>query len=236
MEVTMEKINLITPEDMATFDRIDRDCLKMHVCPPPKTFINMKVHDASGNLTLDMDMPSRSWVRNAYNYMAMQFLGVSADSGGTTFGEGKLPLKDTSGAIKQTSNIYYTSSTINYAPTATTGVTGIQVGSSATAESFEHNELAAMITSGSAAGELNYQAMSPGVATYDSGTKKWTVVHSRIFNNNSGGDVTVNETAWVWSISSSYIMVSRDLLPSAVTVSNAAQLTVTYTIEMTFPA
>lgn len=232
----MEKINLITPEDMATFDRIDRDCLKMHVCPPPKTFINMKVHDASGNLTLDMDMPSRSWVRNGYNYMAMQFLGVKADSGGTTFGEGKLPLKDTSGTIKQTSNIYYTNDIISYAPGATTGVTGIQVGSGTTAESFEHNALATMITSGSGSGQLAYQAMSAGVATYNSGTKKWTAVHTRILNNNSGGDVTVNESAWVWNISNAFTMVSRDLLSTPVTVTNGAQLTVTYTIEMTFPA
>lgn len=233
----MEKINLITPEDMATFDRIDRDCLKMHVCPPPKTFINMKVHDANGNLTLDMDMPSRSWVRNAY----IGFLGRAVKTStfpGSSYEAGSGSPKDIGGIIRTHGYIGGSYAPPELVNTSANNSYGIVVGSGSDAESFDSFKLSSIIASGTGSGQLSYAAMSGGVATYESGTKKWSVVHTRVFNNNGGAEVSVNEVGlygYVVSVPVTF-MLCRDLLPAPVVVNSAAQLTVTYTIEMTFPA
>ena len=59
---------------------------------------------------------------------------------------------------------------------------------------------------------------------------------SKIFNNNSGAEITVSEVGLAGYESGQSMLMCRDVLASPVTVPNAGQLTVTYTIEMTFPA
>lgn len=236
----MNKINLITPEDIETYNRIDRDCLAMHVCPPPKTFINMKVHDASGDLTLDLDMPSRSWVRNAYNSMAHMFLDLFQTAGSATFGEGSLSVKHNGGTVyRETGYKLQISSLNSYQGIAGAAYSGIAVGTSDAAESLDNFSLNTLIAHGTTAGKLNYNAQTNQGGTYTSGTKKWSNVLTRVFDNSSGGDIAVKEVGLIafcyYNSSATYFLFARDLLPEAVTVANGAHLTVTYTIEMTFP-
>jgi len=63
----------------------------------------------------------------------------------------------------------------------------------------------------------------------------------RYFNNNSGGDVNVNEVALVLNQPQGGAvygkwMQSRDKLASTVTVPNTGQLKVTYTVQLAYPA
>ncbi|GAH72404.1 unnamed protein product, partial [marine sediment metagenome] len=60
----------------------------------------------------------------------------------------------------------------------------------------------------------------------------------RYFNNNSGGNVDVNEVALVTNgyFGGAHIwMQSRDKLGATVTVPSTGQLKVTYTVELTYP-
>jgi len=236
----MNKINLITPEELATFDRIDRDCLKMHVMPPPKTFINMKVHMPNGELVSELDMVSRSWVRNAYNMALVRMLPSDVGAGHTTFGAGVLGIKKTDNSVEtpasSASNIW------NYVGRWTGAANavnqGIVVGTGVGAESFESNTLGTLIAAGNSATQLAYQADDVGTFSYAAGTKKWTLTKYRIMNNNSGGSISVSEVGIICNLYGNTVifLMCRDLLGAAVVVANTAQLTVTYTMEMTFPA
>lgn len=227
----MKHTNLLTQEDLARFDRIDRDCLEMHVCPPPKTFIELSVTDGDGIEVERYTDRAHSWVRNFYNTMLCEI------------GDGNL---NNSGEINVAGSTYRkyrvgtaaSSSTINM-NTGANGVDyeGILVGSGNGAESFNSYELTTPILTGSTSGKLTYNAESTPVYAYNASTKKWTITRSRVYNNNSGASITVNEVAiCAGSNASTSMLHCRDLLASAVTVPNAGQLTVTYTIEMTFPA
>jgi electron transfer flavoprotein alpha subunit len=70
---------------------------------------------------------------------------------------------------------------------------GIVVGTSDTAFGIDQYALQAEIESGSSAGEFAYTAMAVGVATYTSTTDTWKITHTRIYNNNSGGSITVKD-------------------------------------------
>jgi len=234
-------INEITPEHLAKLDQIDRNCIAMHVPTPPKTFINMQVHDKEGNLTLDYSMPSRSWVRNAYNRLASQMLeldGATVTGSATAYEAGSLKIK------QQNATVYTYGEWLTGAQTYTTAAIsndtyGIIVGTGNTAESFEHYALAAKVANGTSAGQISYQAQDAPVGAYNSDTKKWTATITRIFNNNSGGSISVAEVGYVCQLyyaAAKDMLVCRDLLAEAVAVANGAQLTVTYTIEMTYPA
>ena len=239
-------INEITPEYRAKLDQIDKDCMAMHVPTPPKTFINMKVHDKDGSLLSDYSIPSRSWVRNAYNILACQLLVLNNDTvtgGATSYEAGSLKNKDTGGIDRSTSGYTHRlrQSALVVGESEDSGY-GIVVGSGDTAESFEHHKLITKIIHGTGSGQLSYTAQASPSPGYNSDNKKWTAENSRIFNNNSGDTVTVKEVGLVAKIdfgsstTISYILLCRDLLVSAVNVPNGGQLTVTYTIEMTYPA
>jgi len=63
----------------------------------------------------------------------------------------------------------------------------------------------------------------------------------RYFNNNSGGNVSVNEVALVckyflYGAGLMIMLLSRDKLGATVTVPDTGQLKVTYTIELAYPA
>ncbi len=224
------RINEITSEELEILKDIDRNCIAMHLPCPPKTFINMKVHEG-GELVLDYDMRSKSWVRNAHNIL----LGVYACRDlGTTYEAGSTYLKQTNATL---------SSVIGNPPDNPVGAlgsasSGIVVGTGDNAESFEGYALETLVLHGTTVGKLSYAAQNATALSYDSGTKIWTAIFARIFNNNSGAAITITETAmYYYDSGTGYCyMLCRDLLGSSVEVANTAQLTVTYTMAYTFPA
>ena len=75
--------------------------------------------------------------------------------------------------------------------------------------------------------------------TYDTPTRVLSNRLVRYFNNNSGGDIAVNEVALVNSMQQPgawpRFVMSRDKLDTTVTVPDTGQLKVTYTIQLTYP-
>jgi hypothetical protein len=115
---------------------------------------------------------------------------------------------------------------------------GIQVGSGSNAYSFEDYALQTLIAHGTGAGQLYYVAQQR-TSAYDVATKKWTILHTRQFNNNSGGDITIRELGLTFQLvmsNSKYILFSRDLLAEAKVLTNGQSVTYKYTIEYIFPA
>lgn len=135
----------------------------------------------------------------------------------------------------------------SYVSTTDFASTGIVVGTGSRTESFNDTNLDVQILSSSIPGTSNrlfHQLPISSQPVYNTLTKTWTNSVSRVFNNNSGGNILVRETAIYFEFPSSdgftsiprYVMFTRDLLDSTLTVFNGGQLTVTYTWSIVFPA
>lgn len=222
----MKVTNLLTQADRDMFDRIDRDCIAMHVPTPPKTFIELSVIDGDGVEVERYTDRAHSWVRNAYNYLWQRFNGGNTVVG-STYGAGSLRTVQSSGSLWSFLNVLFNNSSEEAGPI---------VGTGSAAESMESYSLTTKILNGTTSGKLTHNTTTFSTPSYDGVSKKWTSGVSKIFNNNSGAEITVSEVGLAGYESGQSMLMCRDVLASPVTVPNAGQLTVTYTIEMTFPA
>lgn len=201
---------------------------------------------------------SHSWNRNAYNWMMSQLGGRHGNA--VAFGAGGLSVLTTSGThrtggrpIGIGARDVSSTSTLDRmfnveSPTLNTRALvggagesdrGIVVGSGNAAENFDGYSLDALITNGTGAGQLEHTAQSIATAYADLTLQ---VIHTRFFNNNSGGSVNINETGIVTLIAtgastyaSDRMLITRDLLPSTINLPDTGQLKVTYTIELVYP-
>jgi len=227
----MKHIQLFTNTDKEIFDRIDRDCFAMHIAPPPKTFIELSVKDNSGIELERYTDRSHSWVRNGYNKWIQLFMGAIT---GTTYASASLACKDTDGSALNTIDGY----SQTFTASAADNEFSILIGTGTAAESFEAYKLQTKILEGNTTGKMSHAACAAPTTNFNSDTKKWSIVFSRVFNNNSGGSIVVSEIGMVakaWTAANNYRMICRDLLVTGITVPNAGQLTVLYTMEMTYP-
>jgi len=221
---------------------------KLHI-PIPEAFLELEVRDRDGRVIQKHKQRSHSWVRNAYNMLFGQLAGK--DLKDTTFGAGLLSIKDTDGTIRYDGATYFgrkdttltnslDGTSLGYKAPAGNDTKGIIVGSGTNAESFEDHTLQTKIANGTGAGQLSYVQSELHVISYDAGTKVLKNSLVRYFNNNSGGDVSVNEVGIVGygSVYLTYCswLMSRDKLATTVTVPNTGQLKVTYIVQLTFPA
>jgi hypothetical protein len=244
-------INEITQDELDTLKRIDTNCHRMHTFAPPKVFIDLNVFNSDGEHVLEYKKLSKTWVRNAYNVLAMQTMGLPSNINGTTFEAGKLTCKSVSGSLYYSTkpswigNGGWGSNDVGgYGSTSGAGNTtmGIVVGTGNSAESFEDYKLGTLIAHGTGAGQLSYQAMGGATPTYNAGTKVFTAVHMRYIDNNSGNTITVKETGFIYGLAygdypyRNYFLMSRDLLASPVDVATGQRLAVTYTFSITYPS
>ena len=216
---------------------------ELHV-PVPEAIWEFEVRDRHGKLLQRHRQRCHSWTRNAYNALFTQLAGKDADN--SVFGAGLLSLKDTSGAVKY-GNYPFTYGQYSvdgpdlagYRAVAANDSKGILVGSGTNPESFEDYALQTLIPNGTGAGQLSYIQSEPHEVTYDTPTRVLRNQLVRYFNNNSGGDIDVNEVALVNSMQQPgawpKFVMSRDKLDITVTVPNTGQLKVTYTIQLTYP-
>lgn len=239
----MEIRNLITPEIREDLAKIDADCIRLHVPPPPVVFVRCEVSDMeTGEVELVQEEKANSFNRNYYNCligMAM-FGSVAAD---TTFGAGHLNVKDTAAAVTSLSNGNATtfSTALNARGNVTDATQGIAIGTGVGAESFEGHVIGTLIAHGTGAGQMSYAAGATSDSSYTAGTKKWTQTFTRVFSNTSGNTINVSEVVHYQAMQPGgagwkYIMHDRTVLGAAVAVANNKKITVTYTYEMTFPA
>lgn len=226
------------------YERLRKLGQELHI-PISEAFWTLEVFDKDGKLIQRHHQRSHSWVRNAYNLMFSQLAGKDMDD--STFGAGKLCAKTTGGTLKN-GNMPATigrdhdtsvdGTTYGYRALAGNDDYGILVGSGTNAESFEDYALQTKITEGSGAGQLNHVQSEEHSIGYAALVLKNELI--RYLNNNSGGNVDVNEVALVdkagWPITVTYYLMCRDKLASTVTVPDTGQLKVTYTIQLTYPA
>jgi hypothetical protein len=222
---------------------------KLHI-PIPEAFWELEVIDGKGNVLQRHRQRSHSWVRNVYNLMFTQLAGKDADD--NTFGAGKLSTIKTDGSVQYGAgpmaiNPYVSDSVddvgFGYRALANDDEAGILVGGGTSAESFEDYALQTKIDTGNGAGQLAYAESEPHSVSYDAGAKVLRNELVRYFNNNSGGSISINETALVYAsrppgggTGYQYYLASRDKLASTVTVPNTGQLKVTYIVQLTYPA
>jgi len=217
---------------------------RLHI-PMPETFWKLEVFK-DGQLIQKHHQRSHSWTRNAYNHLFCEM--ASKNGSDNTFVGGKLSTKNTAGIVK------FGASGISHHPNdsidianASDGILtpaaqsskGIVVGSGINAESFEDFALQTQIAEGVGAGQLNYVASN----LHDIGYAALVLTDEQIryFNNNSGGNVDINEVGIIdgWSIIGVpwvLALIVRDHLGAVVTVPDTGQLKVTYTIQLTYPA
>ncbi len=136
------------PEVERKYKRLEKLGQELRI-PVPSCHLELKVIMPDGSIPYWYRQRSHSWTRNAYNGMLVT-LAWNVD--GTTYGDGDLKVKTTSGVSNNYGTTTYSKGGAN------SSVSGIQVGSGNTAESFEDYVLATLITSGTGAGQLSYVA------------------------------------------------------------------------------
>lgn len=110
---------------------------------------------------------------------------------------------------------------------------GIVVGTSTTALSPSQTILVAKVNHGQSTGELLHYACYP--KDFSTNTSDCTFELERIFWNNSGGSITVNEMG-IYNVLSTALttgsLIARDLVSPGVAVANGEYLKITYTIKV----
>jgi hypothetical protein len=218
---------MLDPREEAKFDELKGMFRDLKLPPPPEIFIGLQVHK-DGELIFDDKQRGHSWTRNFYNYKCM--IGTNARSTSTLFGIGYLSGKDTTGAY----NAYLYNMSGDMTTGAVGAARGIVVGTSDTAFNIDQYALGALIAHGTGVGQLTYQASAFDSKAYAS--KVWTATSKRVFNNNSGGDITVKEIGlYGYTVYNGWLTLhERSVLSPTVLVPNGAQLTATYEISMDF--
>jgi len=239
---------MLNAKEEKKYQRLRKLGQELHI-PIPEAFWELEVFDKDGRLIHAHRQRSHSWVRNAYNLMFGQLAAKDLDDAGL-WGAGYISMKDTGGSIRagdgngiyNPTNVSTDGTDWGYRGPAGNDDYGILVGSGTDAESFEDYKLQTQIAEGSGAGQLNHAQSGPHNLTYNAGTKVLGNTLVRYFNNNSGGDVDINEVGlfcrayYVGGGSPAYYGLCRDKLASTVTVPDTGQLKVTYTIQLTYPA
>ncbi len=250
-------VQALDPREEAEFETLRLMGQRLHV-PIFEAFWELEVMDRGGRPVQSLRQRSHSFVRNAYNHLLSQLAAKNGD-GGAVFGGGFINIRNTGGSVltgsfpiltghdsNSTSTTPLDSATsFNQGVLAAAGIDskGIVVGSGVNPESFESFALQTPILNGTTAGKLSHVQSEPVAVAYNAGTLTLTVTHARFFNNNSGGNVDVNEVA-IYLVgktgaggqSNVAWMPARDKLAATVTVPNTGQLKVTYTISLTYPA
>jgi len=214
--------------------------------PVPMMRIRVEATNPDGTQGEVYEGRMRTWNRNFWNAIFCGLSGFQAAADGsnnkytsdTTFGAAHLSAKNTSGTVQDARVPYYNKLGL-YCPKIVSAsgdgaATGMVVGTSNTAESFEGYALGALCAHGTGAGQLSYAAMAFTQPTYSS--LVWTQIATRYFNNNSGGTIVIAETGLYLTTLGGTFMAEHTVLPSTISVLTAGQLTVTYTFSLTFPA
>lgn len=190
------------------------------------------------------EIDAHSFTRNFYNMMVM--MSMDSDSlGSSSYAAGALGMKGLDGTVDTAA--HHIVHQLVSSPAGISGqgyrggsgstTNGILAGTGTTAFTFNDFALDTLIAEGTGSGQMSYVAMDDYTASnvvYNGGTLKWTTTYERFMNNNSGGSIVVEEVGLVADHStpggSAYLM-ARDLLGgSALTIADAGQLKVTYTI------
>jgi hypothetical protein len=235
-------MKMLNHKEEKKFAKLKKMCRELKIPAVPEIFIGLQVHDKDGILIFDDVQRGHSWTRNFWN-MIFGAAASSVGGGVATWGAGYMSGKNVAGSIYSATSQGVAGMALPYNygfPDLSAGGTcGIRVGTGDTAFSVAQTALVTPVAHGNSASQLYYQAMVIPIPTYS--TTTWTATHTRIFNNNSGGSITIKEVGLYWvgyiyssSTGNSPFMLERTVLAPTVAVPNGAQLTVSYQISMDF--
>lgn len=236
----------VKPE--ADYLEIERLGAKLGI-PVPIMFIEVESKNSNGETVYKNRDRSRTFNRNFWNMVFTRLSGGPVQSSGP-FGAGSLSVLDVTNTTNQLDAASYQTNGLanpfnvpdfNIISNSVNLTNGIFVGSGLAAESFNDHNLNALITNGAGAGQLNFVPMVNTVPSYNAVTKEWSAPNARVFNNNTALTITVTETALFGFFNftngnGSRTMFERTLLVAPVPILPGGQLTVTYTMTLTFPA
>ena len=184
-------------------------------------FIETTVRDRHGKVISHHKKRSRSFVRGFNHMLCAQMRAESTP-------DPVIQTKDTGGVLRNLRN----AGNCFLADSGVGVVThGIRVGTDNTAVDIEDYQLIAAIAEGGGAGQLNHQATTCTYVGVAGSQCSFTV--QRQVNNNSGGDITIEEAGIYNSFYVGfvvYIMSCRDLVTEL--VPDTGNITVTYTIRV----
>ena len=218
---------MLDPQEEKEFDDLKKKFGELNLPTPPEIMIGLEVRDGDGNVTLDDIQRGHSWTRNYWNNFYCFVCGSYTQSSGV-HGPGTLTVLDNTGNPISYGNSY------NYHPipynmTEGNGQ-GLVVGSSNDVFDLDDYLMGSMILHGTGTGQLYYNLGYRNSSVYT--TKVWSVDIVRVFNNNSTGNVTVNE---VGMVNSYYpILFERSVLVTPIVLVPDSRITVSYTISMNF--
>lgn len=240
----MKILHEIPQDEIAEIDVMSKRCNELHAIGPSYATVELEVKDLkSGEIVTRYGDLSRSWTRNYYNAIVTQTLCCGSSVLGTTYVDGVLAAKATGGAV--TSGVYVTGLSRSGANEAganqgwrgavADATKGIVIGRGTGAEALNDYVLGTPVTEGTAANCMNYATSAAPVVTWDSGTRKFRAVGSRVITNNSAGSIGINETA-LYIVGCDVVTAAtilctvRDKLGAQVDVAPVSQVTVTYTL------
>lgn len=214
--------------------------------PAPMAHIRRAVLSPEGEVIESVSERSRTWVKHYWAWLFNKFTAVDDTTSGS--GDNRLWMKNSAGTVQWQD--YGTASGPGtdvdiftaYSGAVNADYFGILVGTGTTAESFTSHSLATRVDPGTGAGQMTHGAMTYVDPTYDSGTKRWSITHNRVFTNNSGGSITVTESALFMknmvrgSGNIGLIMMARDLWASSMVVTNGNTVSVDYVLTVDLPA
>jgi hypothetical protein len=180
-------------------------------------FIHWKDFDKDGNIIGESSHKANSLVIAMARLLMVQITSTSqsiVDMGGTT----------------RTNAIHANNMRVN--SPANDNTYGIMVGTSSTAVAVTDTALGARIAHGTGAGQLSYGAMTFDPTTTTSGSSVFFNC-MRVFTNNSGADITIEEVGLggVGSSNAYLYLMDRTLSPKTILAGNGT--TCTYTIQIT---
>jgi hypothetical protein len=216
------------------FEKLKKLAVELHI-PVPELHLRRKIENP-GCETVIKDGRAHTWVRNYYNMIygaSMGALTAIAFTAAGSFGAGSLKIKaSTNSELNPTNGVYLTQINISTGMPQAISNGGIWIGTGDTAYSFEQYAMSAIVSSGTATGNLVYGAMAHQTPVYTSETKEWAQTIKRVFNNNSDASITVKETGLAGQSS---ILLARDVLGTADVLNVGAQYTVEYIVKLIFP-
>jgi len=181
-----------------------------------RLFYEVIARNRDGKITAHLEGEARSWLKQ---WSQLIYGGMSGITQTVT---------DTGGTGRVQSVTY---DLLGVASSAGDATRGVIVGAGVVGVHIEDYRLAAQIAHGAGAGQLNHQATEviyPPVA----GASECSFQLKRIFVNQGGITVSVNEIGIYGAITSAYkACLARDVLPGAVDIPDGGSITVIYTIK-----
>lgn len=192
-----------------------------------------------GKITDKEDGRAESFVRNFYNFLAQNMLGIQPSTYSMgAYGDGSLVMNDT-GGVDRTSQFAYMRNLAAYdieLLNTDIGYGGLRIGNgiakgivfdqSDTAYTFEQVVGVTPVANGTGANQLTYGDTFLPYMTYDAGSDLWTCIWERMALNNTVGQTTVDiKSICLYAImvtnpggTANTFMIARDVLVSTITV------------------